>query len=174
MRANEKPVDPAWLLMSGVILTGTLCLYLLLVSDWYWNCRAQIDPVTLTPPLVCKSPPMTSSFSASQPPNGEIPFELGVWPDFGSGNKNYDDVSLFWGNDFVSSFFETVLDIAARVARPFVVDQVVPSWNRAMGPKINRQALYTALSMVLGALTTEWAKDVYYFLRKLKRKSVQD
>jgi hypothetical protein len=169
MMANEEPADPAWLLMFGVFLFGTLCLYVLLVSDWYWNCRAQIDPATLTP-LVCK-PPGTGQSRPTVPPkpNTEMPREQQLWPEFGAANKYYEDHSVFWGDDFVSRFFKAVFDTAAWVAKPFVVDEVVPRWNRVMWPEINRKTILAALSLILGVVAKEWTKDVYRVLRKPKR-----
>ena len=169
MMENEKPVDPGWLLMFGVVLLGILC-YLFLVSDWYWRCAAQIDPATRAPqcmaPCTSQSPRI-----APQRQNVQIPLEQRLWPDFGAGNGNYGDVSVFWGSNFASNFFSALFNLAASVAEPVVVTEVIPRWNDMMLPEINRKALVAALSILLGALAKEWAKDLYRLLRKTKVRS---
>ncbi|MDL2336991.1 MAG: hypothetical protein QFE16_04030 [Pseudomonadota bacterium] len=166
--ADEKPADPAWLLMFGGILVASLLLYLLIVSDWYWRCRAQIDPATLTP-VICPSGSAPQPARTAPPrTSANAPIEQRVWPDFGGGGRGYEDLGPFWGDDIVSRFFKSLFGLAAQVARPFVVDEVVPRWNEAMWPAINRKAWFAALSLVLGAVTKEWAKDVYRALRRSK------
>lgn len=161
--SEEKPVDPAWLFGFGAFLAAVLGIYLLTVSQWYW-CGAQIDPATLRPVcLPAATPP------ANQPrADGGQGFEARAWPDFGENNNAYNGLNQFWGDDLISRFMQNVFDAAARVARPFVVEDLIPAWNRAMAPPINRKTLYGALTLLLGVMTTEWAKDVYRALRREK------
>ena len=164
--AEDRPVDPAWVIGFGAVLAVIFCFYLFIVSNWYWQCAAQIDGDTLAP-VACDThgpiqPPPEPATAAN------LPIEQQAWPRFGAGNRNYGNTGRFWGDDVVSQFFAQVFALAGRVAEPFVAETVVPGWNRWMESDVNRRTLLGALSIVLGALAKEWAKDIYRLLRRPK------
>lgn len=164
--ADEKRANATWVISCGLFLFMILSLYLLVVSDWYWRCGAQIDPETLQP-VVCKAPVAGAlpSTDASRPDFDDT-IEQQLWPDFGANNKLYEGLASFWGDDFISNLISATLDAATRISKPFVVNEVVPRWNDAMKPAFNRRTLFSALSLIFGAVAKEWAKDLYLFLRR--------
>lgn len=58
------------------------------------------------------------------------------------------------------------LKAATDISKPFVVNELVPRWNNAMEPERNRQTLFAALSLILGVVAKEWAKELYLLLRR--------
>src|SRR6516165_11333547 len=157
--AVEQPASPKSTLLFGAVLLGTLALYLVVVSTWYWQCEAQIDPDTLMPVECWKIPPASCAPTLHQ--GGQGSFEQQEWPCFGAGNSTFDRAQ-FWGSDFVSEFFSGVLGIAASVAKPTLTNNVVPMWNESMKPHINRLALGAVLTAIYMAVLRTWAKKDLY------------
>lgn len=161
---GEQPASPQSVLLFGSVLIGALILYLVFVSNWYWSCGAQIDPVNLTP-VECwkKSSPLCAHTIQHE---GLGAFEQKVWPCFGTGNSTFDRAQ-FWGDDFVSRFFSATLSVAASMARPELTNDIIAVWNAIMKPDANRQALAWLLSAIYAGIVGTWvAKELYPLLRR--------
>jgi hypothetical protein len=162
---NETPVRTGTLVEISLLLVAAFLVYLFYISPWYWQCRAQIDPATFS--TSCAEIQNKSSPQKDPAPAGKTCDKL--WPDFGACNNTYDSMSSFWGDDFVSRFFENSLALLARWLGPTIREVVIPRWNRGMEPETNRKVIFDAIAFIFAAIAAEVLKDFYNLLKRRDR-----
>lgn len=166
LKEQHKLADPRRLLSIGAVLAAAFVIYLFLVSDWYWTCSAQINPATLAPVKCHALKPVEECVSAQASEAQQTKtVEEQLWPCFGRGNNTFDDLSGFWGDDYLSKFVQLMLSGLVVISRTFVVDHLVPRWNETMVSFFNRSTLFGVLSTLFALWGRAWAKDVYRLLR---------
>jgi hypothetical protein len=158
---NEAPLRTGKLVKMSLLLVSAFFVYLFYISPWYWQCRAQIEPSTFS--TSCAELQNKSSPRNDFDPAGKTCDKL--WPDFGACNNTYDDLSPFWGNDFISRCFENAFDLLARWLGPMIKEEVIPRWNRGMAPEINRKVIFDAIAFIFAAIAAEVLKDFYKLLK---------
>jgi len=152
------PPSPRKLLQISLLLIGGFGFYLVCGSNWYWQCKAQLDPANLLP-VNCQNT------NRVRPECKES-----LWPAFGECNDNYEDLSKFWGDDLISNFFSTLGNVAGDAARPILQDTVVPTWNRVFLEDKNRDFVAWAIGAIPIAMIGLITKDVYTLVMDNKTK----
>jgi hypothetical protein len=138
------------ILQISLLLIGGFSIYLIYGSNWYWRCKAQLDPINLMP-ITCQNN------------NNKIKPECKerLWPDFGECNDTYEGLSEFWGDDLISKFFATLGNVAGDAVRPILRDTVVPTWNRVFLEEKNRDFVAWSVGAVPLAMIGLLTADIY-------------
>lgn len=141
----------------SLLLVSGLCFFLVKGSRWYWECNAQLDPVTLLP-VNCGAPK-----SAAVRPE----CEGRLWPAFGSCADHYEGLSAFWSDDPLSSLFQNFGTAVEDVSVPMLRDSFVPSWNAVFQMEKNRDLVAAAFGSTSVVLLGLVVKDLYdHFMDK--------
>lgn len=151
---SKTDKDMKWPNKIFTLLFCGFIFYTLSTSDWYWKCKAQIDPATLIEN--CPPPKLVGQATAE---SGSIE------DDFGAHSPSYESLAPFWGDDPISNFFSTI-------SRPFsenfdllLTKHLVPFWNRTVEPDITRVLPYGVISSILGAIAANVVRDLYKSLK---------
>jgi hypothetical protein len=145
------PPSSKKLLQVSLLLVGGFCFFLVYLSHWYWECKAQLDPATLMP-VTCRD---TNSNRISPE------CEERLWPTFGECNDNFEGLSNFWEDDLISTFFAILGNVAGDAARPILRDTIVPTWNAVFRIDKNRDLVIVVIGAIPGAVIGFLIKDVY-------------
>jgi hypothetical protein len=144
----------------SLLLVSAFFVYVFYISPWYWQCQAHIDPSTL-------------STSCAEIHNGSSPKnDAGgktcdkVWPSFGICNSTYDDLSSFWGDDFLSQTFENSFALLGKWTGPIVMEKVIPKWNDGMKPEMTRKLIFDAVAFIFTGIAGLVLKDFYDLVKR--------
>jgi len=152
----SSPANPRKLMIPTLVVTLGFLWYLVSGSVWFNKCEAEINTVSLLPVVDCKESRKQSiqDFQSS----GES-IESRAWPEFGSNNDNYQDLSVFWGDDFISRFFSSLGSAAGGVLQPYIRDSVVPAWNVFFKEESRRSAVQGGFALITGGLASLLVKE---------------
>ncbi len=150
--SEREPSQIGRLCEVATILVALFAAYLFLMSGWYWDCHAQIDPQTLLSKCYHSKGTSQAGCDVTSGLNGTEP-------------ECYRDEDLgldqFWGNDVVSSLFAKLFRLLASIVGPPVRNNLVPLWNGAMETERNRNTLFGAISAIFGLIVVLVATDLY-------------